>query len=70
MLWYICKTLSKLPNDPLIQELKPLQLVWIIENMAQDAREQAAAMKGQNVSSQSFQATEDVVEFAKKQRNK
>ena len=44
-MWIVCKTLHKLPNDPLFRTLAPLQIRWIIDNIVQDHKEQAQAIK-------------------------
>lgn len=39
MLWAICRAFNVLPNDPLIQKLQPLQIVWILSNLNQENEE-------------------------------
>ena len=55
--------LHVLPNDPLFQELQPLQIAWLVENLSMDADQEIAAMKKHsNKHSQTTSMTSDTID--------
>jgi hypothetical protein len=44
-LWLVCKTLKKLPTDPLVKKLTTFQIEWIVENIVLDSKLEADAYK-------------------------
>ncbi len=41
----ICKTFGKLPNDPLVAKLTPIQEAWVIHNLSREAEEVDATIR-------------------------
>ncbi len=37
-LWVVCKTFGVLPNDPRLADLSPIQIEWVLWNVAEEAR--------------------------------
>lgn len=69
-MWRICESFHILPNDPHFQKLSPLQLSWIIENLALDIKERLRSLKDRGIEVETHRfETSDLDEILARRRN-
>jgi len=63
----VCRELHKLPNDPALRDLTPIQALWVVGNVVHDAEQldRGSPSMGGAVKENTIMATElDDAEFA------